>query len=299
MVIHVLDQNYFVLQTLPSETGLTQYVCRNVAGDDGHIYRVVMVPREETTPDLVRWLSDIFSAGRFHELVQYASERDSLQIVVDCGFSDAVPMDRLLSEEQPALKERMMMCGKMLERLILSDVPAFFAVPALYPDHVRFTKGLDCCFTYELENLVKFEETDTEKELHHLRAVIRKLFAAEMRDRKLPELKSLLDRIVQHEFPDRMAIYEAWLPIQEKYGTADETKLEAKSLPYIIWEKIKVIAGFLKKLFFIVVIIMALAYLVLSIRNFAAPQKQQDIYQSIGDMTIQSGTAAETEEQDE
>ncbi len=299
MVIRVLNQNYFVLQTLPSETGLTQYICKNVAGDDGHIYRVVMVPREETTPDLIRWLSDIFSAGRFHELVQYASERDSLQIVVDCGYADAVPMDRLLEEEKPALKERMMMCGKMLERMILSDIPAFFAVPALYPDHVRFTKSMDCCFTYELDKLAKFEEIDAEKELHHLRAVIRKLFADEMKDRKLPEVKEFLDRIVQHEFPDRMSMYEAWLPIQEKYGEADETKLEAKSLPYIIWEKIKAFARFLKSLFFIVVLILALAYLVFSIRNFMAPEKQQDIYQSIGDMTIQSGTAAETEGQDE
>ena len=299
MVIHVLNQNYFVLQTLPSETGLTQYVCKNVAADDGHVYRVVMVPREETTPDLIRWLSDIFGEGHFHELVQYASEHDSLQIVVDCGLADAVPMDRLMQEEQPDLKERMVMCGNMLKRLILSDVPVFFAVPALSPDHVRFTKSLDCCFTYELENLLKFEETDAEKELHHLRAVIRKLFAAEMRDRKLPELKALLDRIVQHEFPDRMAIYEAWQPIEEKYCAADEKKLEAKSLPYIIYDKIKQVVGFLKKLFFIVVIIMALAYLVFSIRDFAAPEKQQDIYQSVGDMTIRSSTAQETEEQNE
>ncbi len=299
MVIRVLNQNYFVLQTLPSETGLTQYVCRTVAGDDGHIYRIVMVQREETTPELVSWLSDIFREGRFHELVQYASEQDSLQVVVDCGYADAVPMERLLEDEHPDLKERMMMCGKLLERLILSDIPVFFAVPALDPEHVRFTKSLDCCFTYELENLAGFDETTPEKELHHLRAVIRRLFAAEMRDRKIPELKSLLDRIVQHEFPDRMAIYEAWLPIQKKYSEADETKLEAKSLPYVIWEKIKAFAEFLRKLFFIVVIISALGYLAFSVRDFAAPEKQQDIYVSVGDMRIISGTAAETEGQNE
>lgn len=299
MVIHVLNQNYFVLQTLPSEAGLTQYVCKNVAEDDGHIYRIVMVPREETTSELVRWLADIFRAGCFYELVQYASERDSLQVVVDCGYADAVPMEQLLREERPTLKERMVMCGNMLERLVLSDVPAFFAVPALKADHVRFTKNLDCCFTYELENLEEFEEASTEKELMRLRAVIRRLFAAEIKDRKIPELQDLLDRIAQHEFPDRLAIYEAWLLIEDKYGTAGELKLESKSLPYIIWGKIKAIAGFLKKLFFIVVILLAVAYLVFSIRNFAAPSQQQDVYQAIGDMTIQGGSASETEGQDE
>ncbi len=299
MVIHVLNRNYFVLQTLPSETGLTQYVCKNVAEDDGHIYRIVMIPRENTTTELVRWLSDIFREGSFYELVQYASERDNLEVVVDCGYADAVPMDRLLAEEKPDLPERVKMCGKMLERLVLSAVPVFLAVPALQPDHVRFTQSLTCCFTYELENMADFQEANIEEEFLRLRDVIRKLFEAELKDRKIPELQDLLDRMVQHEFPDVMAVYEAWLPIEDKYGAADEKKLEPKSLPFIIWEKIKAVLGFLKKLFFIVVIILAVAYLVISIRKFMAPPAQQIIFETVGDMTIQNSAAAETEGQDE
>lgn len=299
MVIHVLDQNYFVLQTLPSEAGLTQYVCKNVAEDDGHIYRIVMVPREDTTPELIRWLSDLFREGRFYELVQYASERDSLQIVVDCGYVDAVPMDRLLRDEHPALRERMRMCGKMLERLVLSDVPVFLAVPVLKTDHIRFTKSLDCCFTYELDKLADLEEVSIDKELLRLRSVLRKLFAAELKDKKIPELQDLLDRLVQREFQDAMEVYEAWLSIEDKYAAAEDAKLEPRSLPYIIWEKIKALAGFLKKLFFIVVIIVALAYLVFSVRDFVTPGRQQDIFETLGDMTIHSAAAAETEGQDE
>ena len=297
MVIRVLDQNYFVLQTLPSETGLLQYVCRNVGEDSGHIFRIVMLTREQTSQRLIRWLSDIYRAGRFRELTQYASEHDSLQVVVDCGSESAVPAEQLLTEEKPSLKERLSMGSKMLERLILSDVPAFFAIPALDPGHVRFTKSLDCCFTFELEHLTDFDAAEPAKEYSHLRAVLRRLFSEELRNRKMPELKEFLDRLLQQEFSDMTEVYRAWLPIAQKYGAADETKLEAKSLPFVIWEKIKLLARLLKKLFVLVVIGLAVAYLVFSVRRFMAPTEHKDVYRSVGDLVIVNSSEPETEGQ--
>ena len=299
MVIRVLDQNYFVLQTLPSETGLLQYVCKNVAEDDGHVYRIVMVPPEETSPELIDWLFKIWKAGRFHELKQYASEGDSLKIVVDCGYEAAVSLEEMLDSEPISLKERTHMCTKLLERLILSDVPDFFAVHSLDPKTVCYTESMDCCFRFELESLLKYAEADRLKTFQKLRAVMRKLFSQELREKKMPELKSLLDRILQQEFPDMMEIYKAWLPIAEKYADMEESRLEPVSLGTIIWKMVNKVVDFIKKWMGLVIILIALAYLVISIRNFMAPTKQKDVYNAIGDMTIISGTAEETEAQDE
>ena len=299
MVIRVLDQNYFVLQTLPSETGLLQYVCKNVAEDDGHVYRIVMVPPEETGPGLVDWLFKIWKAGRFHELKQYASEGDSLKIVVDCGYEAAVSLEEMLDSEPISLKERTHMCTKLLERLILSDVPDFFAIHALDPKTVCYTESMDCCFRFELESLLKYTEADRLKTFQKLRAVMRKLFSQELREKKMPELKSLLDRILQQEFPDMMEIYKAWLPIAEKYADMEESRLEPVSLGTIIWKMVNKVVDFIKKWMGLVIILIALAYLVISIRNFMAPTKQKDVYNAIGDMTIISGTAEETEAQNE
>ncbi len=299
MVIRILDQNYFVLQTLPSETGLLQYVCKNVAENDGRIYRIVNIPLEETTPEMISWLNGIWRAGRFHELRQYAVEKDCLQVVADCGSETAVSVEQILEEEKPALKERCEMAGKFLQRLILSDVPAFFAIHALDAEHVRFTPSLDCCFTFELEQLKRFASAAPSKEFHRIRAVLRKLFSNELRDKKMPELKDLLDRILQLEFSDTMEIYKAWLPIAEQYAGMDEEKLQRKDFFTALKEKLKLAAGFFKKAFGLVILGLAIAYLVISIKNFTAPTEQKDIYKTIGDMEIVSGTAEETEENHE
>ncbi len=299
MVIRVLDQNYFVLQTLPSETGLLQYVCRNVAENNGHVYRIVNIPLEETTPEMIIWLNDIWRTGRFHELTQYAAEGDDLQIVVDCGIESALSLEELLEEEKPGLSERINMGGKFLQRLILSDVPVFFVVNAMDAGHVRFTPSQDCFFTFELEDLKQFAAADPTRVYHRIRAVLRKLFSDELRDRKMPELKDLLDRILQLEFSDTMEIYKAWLPIAEQYTGVDEEKLERKGFFSILKEKAKKISGILKKAFSLVIVGMAIAYLVFSIKNFTKPTEQKDIYKNIGDMTIISHIETETEESNE
>jgi len=293
VVIRVLDQNYFVLQTLPSETGLTQYVCKNVSADDGLVYRIVQIPMEETTPELLAWLSQLFRAGRFRELVQYASERDRLQVVVDCGPEEAAQMEQILVQEKPSLKERFRMGGKLLERLIISDIPACFAIPALDALHVRYTPALECSLSFELDQLPAFFAADQDKFWSRLRRVLRRLFTEELRDRKLPELKAYLDRLLEQDFSDMLEAYKAWLPIAEQYSEAEEEKLEAKSLPYVIWDKIKAFWHFLKSLFFLVVLGIALFYLINSVRTFLAPTEQKDVYEMVGDLPIISGTAGQ------
>ena len=297
MIIRVLDRNYFVQQTLSSEKGLLQYVCTNVAEDDGRVYRIVRIPLNEVDTGLIRYLSDIFLAGRFKELKQYANEDGYLQVVTDCGAQKAKTMKELLPGDTLSLKARLSMGEKLLERLILSDVPDFFAQGAMDTEHIFCTDAMDISFAFDLENLKNFRDAENAEVHRRIRKVLNELFAKELKDERIPELKPFLDRISQNEFPGNMALYQAYQPLAAELALRDEGAMEGKSLPFRIWEKIKAFFRFLRSMFFVVVILIAIAYLVLSIINFVSPPKQRDVYKSVGDLEIVSGTAEdETEE---
>ena len=290
MIIRVLDRNYFVQQTISSDNGLVQYVCTNVAEDDGRFCRIVRIPLPEVDTGLIRYLSDIYKAGSFRELVQYANEGGYMQVVLDCGAQKARTLKEILEEGGLTLKARLNMGEKLLERLILSDVPDFFALGAMDTDHVCFTEVNDCSFVFELANLKNFEKADTAKVHRKLRFVLDELFAKELKDERVPELRPFLDRISQLEFPTNMALYQAYEPLAAELALRDEDSMEGMSLPYRIWEKIKAAVRFLHSMFFVVVILIAIAYLVLSIRNFVAPPAHKDVYKSVGDLQIVSET---------
>lgn len=290
MIIRVLDRNYFVQQTISSEHGLIQYVCTNVAEDDGRIYRIVRIPLPEVETGLIRYLSDIYREGSFRELKQYANEGGYLQVVADCGDMKAKTLKEILGEGGLTFRARLALGEKLLERLILSDVPDFFALGAMDTDHVRFTDAMDCSFFFELENLKNFQEADTPQVHRRLRAVLNTLFEKELKDERVPELKPFLDRISQNEFPSSMLLYQAYQPLAAELSLRNEETMEGKSLPFRIWEKIKALFRFLRSLFFVAVILIAIAYLVLSIRNFVSPPAQKDVFKSVGDLQIVSGT---------
>ena len=292
MIIRVLNRNYFVQQTIPSEQGLLQYVCTNVAEDDGKLYRIVRIPLPEVTPELVRYLADIFRKERFRELVQYANEGEYLQVVTDCGSAKAKSIRERLAESKVPLKERLAMGEKLLERLILSEVPAFFALSALDDTHIRFTDSLDCCMTFELDQLPDFEKAGTADVIRQVRVVLAGLFRKEIKDGKLPDLEVFLKRIEVGAFRELLPLYTDYRTMAAELSKLDEDKLEPKSLPFRIWEWLKSAFRFLKKLFFLVVILMAVAYLVLSVRNFLAPTEHLAVYNQVGDLQIRNETEA-------
>ena len=96
-----------------------------------------------------------------------------------------------------------------------------------------------------------------------------------------------------------MEVYRAWLPVAKKYADMEESSLEPVSLGTILWKMVEKVIDFIKKWMGLLIIIIALVYLIISIRDFTAPTKQKDVYNAIGDMTIISGTAEETEAQNE
>ncbi len=292
MVIRILDQNYYVQQTLPSETGLVQYVCTNVSEDDGKMYRIVRIPLQDVETGLVQYLTDLYGQGLFRELVQFANEEGYLNVVTDCGKMKSLALSEKLKEQLP-LKERALMGEKLLERLILSNVPAYFAQSALDTDHVRYTDAGECSLVFELENLLHYADARTSAEVLSLRNVLDALFEKELKDEKLPELTELLQGMAQGEYPGVMEVYQKYKPLASEMAQLDETTLPAMSLPYRIWERIKKVFGWLKNLFFLLVILIAAAYLVMSIRDFMAPTVQKDVYQSVGDIEILSGSRFE------
>ena len=290
MIIRVLDQNYFVQETIPSEDGLVQYVCTNVSEDDGRICRIVRIPLQDVQPALVEYLADIYREGLFKELIQYANEAGYLHVVADCGPAKARSLKDRLENDLIPLKERLSMGEKFLKQLILSNVPVFFALSAMDTEHVLFTDADDCSFVFELEHLERFAEADKDKMLRRTENVLSRLFAKELDAQKLPEMEAFLDRVVQGEYTGILSLYQAYRTVESGLADVDEASLEPQSFLWRLWDKIKKLASYAGKLFIVVIFAIAIAYLVWSVRNLLKPTSPRDIYPSIGDERILSGT---------
>lgn len=299
MIIRVLDQNYFVQQTIPSEEGLIQYVCTNVSVDDGRLYKIVRIPVREVSAELIRYLAGLYKEGLFHELVQYGNEKEHFHVVMDCGPVKARTLYERLQKDVISLAERLSMGEHFLEYLIISSVPDWFAEISMDSEHIVFTDALECAFDFDLEFLEDFEDADSRRMQMRLRDVLYELFAKELDKEKLPEIKVFLEKITQGEYPERMALYQEYHKIAQALADVKESSLEPKGFLWRLWDGIKSIASHAEKYVGFIAYAVAIIYLIWSIWNMMQPTKQRDIYTAVGDEKILSGTRNVEEEMNE
>ncbi|MBR0376947.1 MAG: hypothetical protein IJI04_00825 [Lachnospiraceae bacterium] len=290
MIIRVLDQNYFVQQTIPSEEGLVQYVCTNVSVDDGRLYKIVRIPVREVSAELIRYLAGLYKEGMFHELVQYGNEKEHFHVVMDCGPAKGRTLYERLQKDVIPLAERLSMGEHLLEYLIISSVPDWFAEMSMDSDHIVFTDALECAFDFNLEFLEDFEDADNRRMQMLLRDVIYELFAKELDKEKLPEIKDFLEKITQGEYPERMSLYQEYRKIAQKLAGVNESSLEPKSFLWRLWDGIKSIASHAEKYIGLIAYAVAIIYLIWSIWHMMQPTQQRDIYPAVGDEKILSGS---------
>ncbi len=287
MVIRVLDHKYFVMNTIVSGDGLDQYVCRDLSGEDSEIYRIVRIPHDDVTPELMRYLTDIDSSESFNQLREYSNEGDFLCVVMDCGSSRAVSLRKKIAREQPSFKERLGYVYGLIERLILSDIPVYFATSALNAESIRLTPALDIAFDFDIHDILGFESRGMEDVCTELADVIMEVFDAEMSRNSLAELTQLVRNLRLRRYTDYLAIFADYKVIYEKYsGSEDDIELENNSFPFRLWDMLKNLCAQVKKYAYLLLLVLAAAYLVMTIRNIFKPTQQKDIYDYIGDMQI-------------
>ena len=286
MVIRVLDHKYFVLRTVDTDDGLKQYVCRDLVDEESNIYRIVRIPHADVTTQLLRYLADIEVEGSFKEMREYASEGDFLCIVMDCGSQEAVPMSERLEREPLSLKERFGYVYKLIERMILSDMPAYFAVAGITPSGVKFTSAMDCSFDFDIHDITEYADYGTDDICGSLADFITGVFAEELRWSSMPELADFIKDLRRQRYSDYMDIFADFKAIEQIYSERDDAETESNSFPFRMWDVTKDLASQLKNISSLLLLLLAVVYLVISIRNTLKPTVAENIYDSVGDMQI-------------
>jgi hypothetical protein len=286
MVIRVLDHKYFVLRTISAEDGLDQYVCRDLVDEESNIYRIVRIMHADVNDKLLRYLADIEVEGSFGELREYASEDGYLCVVMDCGAKDAKTLSERITEEASSFGERLGYVSKLIERLILSNIPAYFAAAALSGERVKYTDAMDCAFDFDLHDILEYESYGMNDVCGRLADVITNVFERELKWNAMKELTEFIKDLHLHRYTDYLAIYSDFKAICEKYGTGEGIELENNSFPFQLWDMLKNLASNLRNMAAMLLIVLAVAYLAISVRNFLKPTQARDVYTSIGDMQI-------------
>lgn len=282
MVIQNSDFTYVVVRKLESQD-VEQYLCRRLDGGEEEMCQIAALP-DRYASELVPYLEQQIEGGS-GALEDFFTDNGTLYIVTAARPFGSLK-DRL-KEQSCSLSERMAIAKNLLSELLLQGLDDPFCCAALDIGRIGVSDLLEIGLRYDLDAILDHEQIRFEMTQYRLAQVFSALFQKELGQGSLAEVTELVDRLEQGRFSSLLELYGWFLPVAETWSSRDEKELVPTGFWIRAWECAKRLAAKLVWLWKLVLILLALLYLVLSVKAFFAEPAMSANFKEIGTLKIE------------
>lgn len=224
MIIQSPEHTYTVLYCHGAEDGMERFICREEKGKTEIHYTLLQIDSEER----IRWLleQNLLWKEQNRSFVDYKEcfiWKNTLILVF--LRREGVPLSLWLSEQDSSLSLRLELGKRILERLLLLNMPEFLLAGILNPNCILVTREEEIVICYEPEQLAR-NNAEAQKMLpEHFFQVFSLLFRKEEQSRVCVEIHDFLEQLLQEPYRDVFQIYQFYdgmlnrLQGQEEYFT--------------------------------------------------------------------------------
>lgn len=286
MVIQNLEHSYIVVQACPGAGTARQFLCREERDGQWLEKKLLRVPLEAVSGNLIRFLAEQIRRESFTDLEDYFTDDAFLYAVMQLGAGK--PLSEKLSEEKCSLTERLEIGRHLLERLVLLDPAPYFFCAAMDVSRIRTDAALESTFDYDLSELPEYAKISFDMGAERLCGVMDQLFPEERKQRSMPELERFCYGLSHGEYADLLSILQAYNEVCAVWLNRTEAELTPQTLGFKLWALFKKLLRVLRKLALIGILLLALLYLGLSVWEFAKPPEAGQTFSRIGTLEIET-----------
>ena len=287
MTIETLKHQYYILQKVRETEKIDHFLCREEMGNNKKaLYDVFKIKERSLVVKLILIFTEQMSNVAFTDFCECFSKDGDLYLVF--VHKKTVSLLEKLERENCSRKERSLIGKKIMEQILLLNMPDFLADDILNVRQIQISPAMDVSFLYELKEIDRFETVTIQKIQDKLSAVLELLFSYEISLQISEDITVFLKQLKQGEYAEYMQIYQAYLQLLERLENA-ETVLKPNTFWFRVWDKVKEIWKKLKSFILVFVVIGVVGYLIYSIMNPVPNTEERFLFQRIGTLTIIEG----------
>ena len=285
MIIRNLSKQYRVIREWESDGEIAQYICREE--EEQKDCRIARQDLKSVSGDEIRFFMDQIHSQSFTDFLDFFTDAKNLYLVMVHNTGESLSKKL---EESCSLKERMEIGKNLLEQMVLLDLPDYFFQAAMDSKLIVVSRSLEVRLEYDLKNLDCFRECTFLQGTEGLADIFRELYREELEIKAFPPMETMIYDLRDGKFQNLLEIYGRFQGIYREWADRKREQLKPESFAFRMWEKIKRAGGFLKNLAAAGILVLAVVYLVLSIRQVGKEPGTADNYYSIGTLKIQESS---------
>ena len=164
MTIRTSEKIYPVVGIKEQNENYDIYICRDAATRE--LCSILRLKDSTLFPVLVNWLTDISEHASFTDYRGYFMDSEMLCIVL--RYSQGITLAAKLTTESVPLRERLEIGRKILEKIILQDIPDSFLSKCLDPEQIIIGNDLSVSFNYPVSDILNSRSSDGKKNIIHI-----------------------------------------------------------------------------------------------------------------------------------
>lgn len=285
LLIQTFERGYKVISHVLTTDAGEIYICRDVS-EDGE-YTVLRLKDRAIVPGLMQYLTTKISSGIFNDYIEHFVFEDDFYIVLK--YYRGVSLTEKLNREHCSLGERLKLGAKILEKIVLLNMPPYFQKNCLTEERIIVKPSLDISFNYLLSDIREFAAADDKAVLKVFIDIFNKLFAEELARQSVPPLNQFSVFLQTEEQFDSIEIFRQYAEMCREVESLPEEEIQKpKSRWFLLWERVKKLLTVLRKFLAAALLILAICYLIYTIGNAINPKVElQKHFDYIGNVKIQ------------
>ncbi len=282
MVIQNVNKNYEVIRLLDSAEKMEEYLC--LEQQSGENYLLVKVADGSVAKRFTLFLEEKIKDSQFPDYLECFRQNKNFYAVFTCSLAPS--LEEKLAGENCGRKERAEIARRLLEQILLRNPHPYFLKCALRTDLVTVSKSMEVSWNYQLTDEKSFVSCPPETAYEQLYRIFAILFRAEIARKSYPLLEDYLQDLAGGNFSAYLELYERFMPVYRDLCAEEQEEREPQTFLFRLWERVKKLLGFLKKILMMLLLVAAVLYVVSCFRDTSGSRVTQQTIRQIGDVEI-------------
>lgn len=284
MIIQNADRAYEVLRHLGGTEQTEEYLCADQALGREDTFLLVRIADPVLAKRFMLFLDERVKGSGFTDYRESFLEKGDFYAVFSCSVQPS--LEEKLAMERCERSERAKIAQGILERLLLLSPHPYLAWNGLRKDQITVSPALEVAFRYHFLNIEQPEAVTMTDVCGSLEEIFRLLFERELKKRLYPSLDEYVRRLQKGEEGSYLKLYRDFAAVAAEL-MKEEQEEKPRTFWFRLWEKIKKILKFLRRVLMAAILVAAVIYMVNILRDDSGSRVEQKTMQQIGDLYIE------------
>lgn len=262
MLIQTYKKDYYIIERKKTTEEQDVFICEENGKKNGLQYLLIHIKKKECVYQVIPFFSQLKNHTVFQDYIDCFSKNGTFYLVFQHKKEKTLEVKL---KEICDFRERLEVGKRLLEKMILLDMPFCIQYDILTTEKIMISEHLQVSFYYELSEYQQYFSITIKYVMERLQCIIEQLFIEELKGNYSIWINEFYESLKQDKYHTYFDIYQAYNKMYEQLLTNNAYQYMRPNIKRMkIWDTFKRILHQTRPIISIVLILGSILYLIMS-----------------------------------